>query len=226
MIRPDLLPLALIVTLMLGACSSTPTPSPEPSPIPATSPTDTVIPPTQEPAATPTVAAVVKGLPPTSSSAVLGLEPQSTYKVDAVSFQSIAFEESELPAPPGTVEAHWYRSGGKYVVAYVGLDLSAAGPLCPGNSIRTGQGFEFVSNAPTTEGACTGFATLTTDPEVGPIVCQGTLLYVTAIPSDRQGTLYGTMEMLADDGAAIIGMTSTAQSSPDIPEIDLDGICG
>jgi hypothetical protein len=140
-------------------------------------------------------------------------------------FGSLAFEESELPAAPGAVTAQWYTSGGRYVVAYVGLDLSETGSLCPGNSILTGAGFSNVSNAPTEEGACEGFTTLTTDPEVGSIVCQGSLLYVTAIPSDQQGMLYGTLEALTGDGA-LIGLTSAVQSSPDIPEINLEEFCG
>lgn len=148
-----------------------------------------------------------------------------TYKVDMATSQELDFDESELPVPPGTVEAHWYTSGGRYVVAYVGLDLSATGPLCPGNSILTDQGFEFVSNAPTEEGASERFTTVTADPEVGPSICQGTVLYVTAIPSDKQVTLFGTIETLADDGAALIGLTSTAESSPGIPEIDLGEFC-
>ena len=83
----------------------------------------------------------------------------------------------------------------------------------------------FVSNVPTEEGACEGFATLTTDPDVGLLVCGDTVLYVTAIPADQQGALFGTIEKLVDGGDALIGLTSTAQSSPDIPEIDLDEFC-
>ncbi|MFQ5944847.1 MAG: hypothetical protein ACE5NC_01170, partial [Anaerolineae bacterium] len=62
-------------------------------------------------------------------------------------------------------------------------------------------------------------------PLVGPRVCQEIVLYVTAIPSDEEGTLFGTLEALADGGTALIGLTSTAQTSPDIPEIDLDAFC-
>lgn len=238
--RPAMWLVVVVGFAMVSACAPTSTPIPEPTPtattrptdtpIPptptaTTRPTDTPIPPTPEPTVTPTTAAAAKELPATPSTAVLGADPQMTYKVDMATSQQLDFDESELPVPPGTVEAHWYTSGGRYVVAYVGLDLSATGPLCPGNSILTDQGFEFVSNAPTEEGACEGFTTLTADPEVGPLVCQGTVLYVTAIPSDKQGTLFGTIEMLADDGAALIGLTSTAESSPDIPEIDLDEFC-
>jgi hypothetical protein len=140
--------------------------------------------------------------------------------------ESLDYEESELPVPLGVIEAHWYTWDERYVVAYVGLDLEATGPLCPGNSIRTSQGFEFVSNAPTHEGACEGLTTLTTDPEVGPRVCQGTVLYVTAIPSGTEGLLFGTLNKLVDDGAAVTGLTSVAQTSPEIAEIDLEAVCG
>lgn len=212
----------LVGFLMMGACSQPPTATPEPAATHTNAPEP---PPTMEPTVTPTIAAAAMELPATSVSSVIGGDPQTIYKVDMETFQQLEFDESELPVAPGTVEAHWYTAGGKYVVAYVGLDLSATGPLCPGNSILTDQGFEFVSNAPTEEGACEGLATLTTDPDVGPLVCQETVLYVTAIPSDQQGTLFGTIEKLADDGSALIGLTSEAQSSPDIPEIDLDEVC-
>jgi hypothetical protein len=204
--------------------SDTPIPPP-PEPTATTKPTDTPIAPTPEPSATPTTAAAAPELPTTPSTAVIGDGPLMTYKIDMATFEELEFDESELPVPPGTVEAHWYTSGGRYVVAFVGLDLSASGPLCPGASILTDQGYEFVSNAPTEEGACEGFTTLTADPEVGPRVCQGTVLYVTAIPSDKQGILFASIEANADDGAAVIGLTSEAESSPDIPEIDQDDFC-
>lgn len=206
----------------LGACSSTSAPTTDTIPESTPKPTETSIPPTVEPTAT---SSTPKELPHTSTTALLGVEPNTTYKIDMATFESLAFEESELPAAPGAVTAQWYTSAGRYVVAYVGLGLSETGPLCPGNSILTGAGFSNVSNAPTEEGACEGFPTLTTDPEVGPIVCQGSLLYVTAIPSDQQGMLFGTLEALTGDGA-IIGLTSSVQSSPDIPEINLEELCG
>lgn len=206
----------------LGACSSTSAPTTDTIPESTPKPTETSIPPTVEPTAT---SSTPKELPHTSTTALLGVEPNTTYKMDMATFESLAFEESELPAAPGAVTAQWYTSAGRYVVAYVGLGLSETGPLCPGNSILTGAGFSNVSNAPTEEGACEGFPTLTTDPEVGPIVCQGSLLYVTAIPSDQQGMLFGTLEALTGDGA-IIGLTSSVQSSPDIPEINLEELCG
>jgi hypothetical protein len=163
-------------------------------------------------------------LPDTPVSTKLGVEPDTTYKVTLGNFQRVAFEESELPAAPGSVTAQWYTSGDRYVVAYVGLDVSEGESLCPGNSILTNAGFLHVSNAPTVEGACDDFPTLTTDPDVGPVVCQGTLVYVTAIPSTEQGMLFGTLEALSEDGA-IVGLTSAVQSTGDMPELSLEEFC-
>jgi hypothetical protein len=205
--------------LLLSACSSEPPPT-EKAEEPAPVASDTPVPPTEEPTPVPP-----KELPDTSVTAVLGVEVGSTYKVDLPSLGALPFEESDLPAAPGNVTAQWYVSGERYVVAYAGLDVANSGPLCPGNSILTDAGFQHVSNAPTEEGACEGFPTLTTDPEVGPMVCQEALLYVTAIPSNLQGTLFGTLEALTEDGD-LVGLTSTVQSSPEMPEIDLEEFCG
>jgi hypothetical protein len=164
--------------------------------------------------------------PETNIVGVLGVGANNTYKVEFGSFAALDFTEADLPAAPGSVEAHWYQAGGVYVVAYMGLEVSGSESLCPGNSILTSNGFEYVSNAPTADGACNGFSTLTTDPNVGPRVCQDTLVYVSAIPSSLTGTMFGTLEALADEGSALIGLTSQAESSGDAPEIDLDAICG
>ena len=211
--------LVIVGLLALSACSSS-APATEAVEVVAPLPSDTPVPPTDKP--TPVLP---KELPDTPVSAVLGIEAGSTYKVDLPSFAAMAIEDSDLPAAPGSVTAQWYISGDRYVVAYAGLDGTDSGPLCPGNSILTGAGFLHVSNAPTEEGACEGFPTLTTDPEVGPIVCQGALLYVTAIPSDLQGTLFGTLEALTEEGD-LVGLTSTVQSVPEMPEIDLEDFCG
>ena len=205
----------------VGACSSTPAATTEPEQDAAPVPSDTPIPPTPEP----TLPPEPKKLPDTPSSALLGVEPNTTYKVELGTFAALPFEESDLPAAPGAVTAQWYIAGDRYVVAYEGLEYSEGDSLCPGNSILTAAGFLHVSNAPTDEGACEGFPTLTSDPDVGPVVCQGSLLYVTAIPSTEQGMLFGTLEALSEDGA-LIGLTSAVESSPDIPVIDLAEFCG
>jgi hypothetical protein len=183
-------------------------------------PTNTPVPPTPEPTATEEMVM----LPVSMVSGVLGEGNFNQYKVSLPGMAPLDFEESELPAPPGSVTANWFTSGGFYVVAYYGLDMEASGPLCPGNSILAGGNWQYVTNAPTEEGACEGFPTLTEDPDVGPIDCHGTLFYRTAIPSDMQGTLFGTLEMLDADGN-LVGITSQADSSPDMLEIDLDQVC-
>jgi len=163
-------------------------------------------------------------MPVSMVSAPVGEGDFNSYKVSLPGLAPLEFEESELPAAPGTVTANWFTSGGFYVVAYYGLDLAATGPLCPGNSILAGGGWLHVSNAPTEEGACEGFPTLTDDPDVGPIICHGELFYRTAIPSDLQGTLFGTLEMLDADGN-LVGITSQAESTTEMLEIDLEATC-
>ena len=183
-------------------------------------PANTPLPPTPEPTATEEPVM----LPVSMVSATLGEGEFNTYKVELPNFMPMDFEESELPAPPGTVYANWFTSGGFYVVGYYGLDLEVSGALCPGNSIMTGGTWLHISNAPTEDGACEGFPTLTEDPEVGPVDCHGTLFYRTAIPSDLQGTLYGTIEMLDADGN-LVGITSQAESTTEMLEIDLAATC-
>lgn len=118
------------------------------------------------------------------------------------------------------IDALWYQSLGRYVVYYAGLSLETAGPLCPGNSIKTESGFEYVSNAPTEEGACTGAPNLAKDP-AGVKVCDGKVLYLTEIPVDAEGTLYGSIEVYREDGS-IVGETSqTPADAAAAPEIEL-----
>lgn len=126
--------------------------------------------------------------------------------------------------PPAVAEVRWYTYQDRNVVAFSNFDVSAAGPPCPGASILTDVGFEFVSNAPTEERACEGFPTVTTDPVVEARICQGTLFYVTLVPSEMQGSLFGTLEALAEPGI-LVGLSSTAESALGAPGIDLDAIC-
>ena len=183
-------------------------------------PAATEVPPTPEPTATEEPVM----LPVSMVSAVLGEGDYNTYKMSLPGMAPLDFEESDLPAPLESVTINWFTSGGFYIAAYYGLDLEANGALCPGNSILTGNGWEYISNAPTEEGACDSFPTLTDDPDVGPFDCHGELFYRTAIPSDLQGTLFGTLEMLDADGN-LVGMTSQAESTTDMLEIDLDATC-
>ena len=218
--RSKLFLVLLIGALILAACSGSAEKDAEIIEEVVAQPTKTAPPPTPEPTATEEIVM----LPVSMVSATLGEGEFNQYKVELPNFMPVDFEESELPALPGTVTANWFTSGGFYVVAYYGLDLEVSGALCPGNSILTGGNWQHISNAPTAEGACEGFPTLTEDPDVGPVDCHGTLFYRTAIPSDLQGTLYGTIEMLDADGN-LVGITSQAESTTEMLEIDLAATC-
>ena len=159
------------------------------------------------------------GFPPTPLLANL----TEAYKVAAG--QAVPFAVDQLPVRPGAVQAQWYQSLGRYVVAYLGWSLEETGPLCPGNSIQTAAGFLHVSNAPTADGACAGATTLA-GPDVGVRGCGELVVYVTAIPSNLSGNLFGTIERYEKDGS-IIGLTSVVAAEPSAaPELDLDALCG
>jgi len=130
-----------------------------------------------------------------------------------------SFDAAVMGFDVGDVEGQWYQADGFYVVVYAGLDLEATGPLCPGNSIQTAAGFEFVSNSPTDGADCSTFPTLTSDPDVGPLVCQGVVSYRTAIPATTQGNLFGTVERPVDGG--VMGITGITPTSAGVPEIDI-----
>ena len=127
--------------------------------------------------------------------------------------------EGDLPVPLNTVEAHWYRSAGVYAIAFGGLDLAEAGPLCPGTSVQTGAGFEHVTNSPTEEGACEGAENLA-GPDAGVRTCGPLLLYITEIPENTEGDLFASLELYQEDGT-IIGVTGVVEADMSAaPEID------
>ena len=134
----------------------------------------------------------------------------------AVGGQQQSFEESELPVPPGTVLAHWYRSGDRYLAVYVGVPADR-GALCPGNSIQVGSSFEKISNAPAAPDACAGALQIASQ-EVQ--TCGDLLVYVSEIPVEKQGTLYASIERY--EGDTITGVTgSAATDAGEVPEVDL-----
>lgn len=117
----------------------------------------------------------------------------------------------------GDVFVYWYRGadGGNYLALYTGPGVagSEGQALCPGNSISTPE-FLHVSNTPVESGSCEGFPT----PPASVQVCSGGVwIYETAIPSDVEGTLYGSLEWNAADGT-IKGLTSQFPTAPDLPE--------
>jgi hypothetical protein len=127
--------------------------------------------------------------------------------------------QEELPVALDTVEGHFYRSGGVFVIAFGGLDLEETGPLCPGSSIQTDVGFEHVTNSPTDEGACEGAENIAGD-DAGVRVCGPLVLYITEIPEDTEGDLFATVERYEENGA-IVGVTGVVEADMSkAPEID------
>lgn len=106
-------------------------------------------------------------------------------------------------------------SNGTLIAIYHGPGLSDPTDLCPGNSLQTASGFEFISNAPASPGACDGFPT-----DVGSVrVCTGNVwLYQTMIPNDSSGTLWASLEATVD--GTIANMGGQAANTPGTPEID------
>ena len=125
-----------------------------------------------------------------------------------------------VPAEPGTVEALWYRAGAVYAVVFAGLDAGVA--ACPGNSVLTAGGFEFVSNAELPNASCPDFPTLIeSNAGQGVQLCDGQVGYLTLIPSDTTGTLFASVEAPGPGGGGA-GITSSVDV-PDpsaLPEID------
>ena len=126
--------------------------------------------------------------------------------LDASYHTAGTFDPAVMGFAEGDVTAEWFTAEGFYVVVFSGLDLDAAGPMCPGASLQSNGGFGFIANAPTPDADCSSFSTLSGDPDVRALVCQGLLSFRTAIPEGSAGTLYGTLEKPANGG--IIGVTS------------------
>jgi len=107
-------------------------------------------------------------------------------------------------------------SNGMLVAIYHGDGLADPTGLCPGSSLQA-NGFEFISNAPATPGACDAFST-----ELGSVrVCTSNVwLYETHIPNDSAGVLWGSLEMNGPTG--IVGMTGQATNQSGTPVIDYD----
>jgi hypothetical protein len=138
----------------------------------------------------------------------------------AYTFQQGIPDAEKLPAPVGAVEARWYRTPDVFAVVYRGLDAGV--DACPGNSVLTVDGFEFVSNAPLPAGACDDFPTLIDNSaDQGVMICDGLVGYLTLIPSDTVGTFFASIEK-PDPDVQGVGLTS-AVDIPDpaaVPEID------
>jgi hypothetical protein len=128
----------------------------------------------------------------------------------------------DLPFELGSIDVHWYQAGGMVVAVYNGLDPASSEYLCPGNSILTNAGFEHVSNAAVPGADCSNsFGTIDSVPGVsGGQLCNGLVSYITAIPSNLDGELFGTIEVYPPTGR-FVGATGTVLvTGADLPEID------
>jgi hypothetical protein len=137
------------------------------------------------------------------------------------------FDAEAFGLEPGDVTAAWYAVGDRWAVHYDGLTREAASGKCPGNSIRTATAFEHISNSPFGALACTGYEDQpdyqgTILPPGSLFVCgEDTVVYVTEIPLDATGVLFGSLEQVLDTGV-IQGMTSTVEADADAaPEIEV-----
>ncbi len=125
--------------------------------------------------------------------------------------------------PPGSVEAHWYQWDGSYVVLYRGWDAASAASrqgICAGASILppSGPPWLFVTNSPyrgDAEAICVNAAKI--DP-FGVQSCGPLLYYLTEIPIDEEGTLFGTLEI--GDASGFNGQTSEAPADPEVPQFE------
>jgi len=136
--------------------------------------------------------------------------------------------ESMFPA--GSVEAHWYQWDGLYVVLYRGFDAASGEPICAGNSILETDGqFEYISNSPhegTVAEICDGVPKLADAPS-GVYSCGSLLYYLTEIPTETVGTLFGTLEIVragVGDGQSSIAesdIASTPEFEPGLASYEL-----
>jgi hypothetical protein len=195
----------LVGALLLAACGddSDEPAATAPPPTAATEPTETVETPTGE-----TIAAIRE--------TPLTAKLDSGYRVENGSISNP--DEGDLPVAPGSVEAHWYKSEGRWVVVYTGVPKDP-GPICPGNSILVGTSYESVSNAPIEEGVSCGSSTLAVDP-AGLRWCGPHLVYVTEIPASKTGALSASIEQY--EGAVILGVTGmTSTDFGEAPKVEL-----
>jgi hypothetical protein len=158
-----------------------------------------------------TTEANTSSLPTTPVTAVLS---------DAYTFQGGTPDPELLPAQPGDVTANWYRAGDVLAVVYEGLD--AAVDACPGNSVLTANGFEYVSNAELPNGSCPDFGTRIDNSAVqGVQVCDARVGYLTLIPAGTAGQLFSSIEKPDPDVAGVGLAGSATLGDPSLlPEID------
>ena len=136
----------------------------------------------------------------------------------------------EAMFPAESVEAHWYQGDGLYVVLYRGFDASSGGPVCAGNSIlEAGGRFANISNSPhegTVAEICDGVPKLADAPS-GVYACGALLYYLTEIPTETVGKLFGTLETVkagigeGQSSSAVSAIAETPEFEPGLDEYHL-----
>ncbi len=210
----------IVIALVAAACSSDSSDSTEETeasvaPTTGAAPTTTAAPPTTTSPKTTTTEAVPAGEPVPATPVIGVLQPYN--------------EAGAALFPPGSVEAHWYQSDGLYVVLYRGWDAANQIPMCPGNSVSPEPGnWTNVSNSPFNGQAdeiCIGAPKIADEPS-GAYACDSLLYYITEIPTDVEGTLFGTLELADGEFAghtsqAPVDLASTPEFKPGLTAYEL-----
>ena len=133
--------------------------------------------------------------------------------------------------PAESVEAHWYQWDGLYVVLYRGWDAADGTEICAGNSWRAdGAIWENITNSAhigDEDEICVDTARLAQPPS-GVYACGSLLYYLTEIPTDATGNLWGTLEIGSGGGEwagqtseTPIDLASTPEFEPGLPAYEL-----
>lgn len=139
--------------------------------------------------------------------------------------------------PSGSVEAHWYQWDGLYVVLYRGWDASDGTEICAGNSWRAdGAIWENITNSAhigDENEICVDTAGIAQTPS-GVYACGSLLYYLTEIPTDATGNLWGTLEIGDGEWAGQtsetpVDLASTPEFEPglaayELPPSDMDDL--
>jgi hypothetical protein len=203
---------AVAFGLVSAACSSSTTDSTEVATEPETT--------TTTPQATTTTAAATTTAPPTTTTTTMpaGETVAATPRIGVLQPYNDA---GGALFPQGSVEAHWYQWDGLYVVLYRGWDASDGSEICAGNSVLLPAGtWTNITNSPynaTAEEICVGTESFAEAPS-GVYACGALLYYVTAIPTDAEGSLFGTLEL--GDGEWAGQTSQTEINLPDTPEFE------
>ena len=215
---------AIAIGVVSAACSSGTSDTTAPSDEPATTTTASQATTTTTTQAPPTT---TTSPPETTTTAGIDAASVETTPVTALLDPYNAAGGDLFPA--GSVEANWYQWDGLYVVLYRGFDASDGSSICAGNSVLVpGTGFSSITNSPHNGGAdeiCVGTAKIADAPS-GVYACDSLLYYVTEIPTDSDGTLWGTLEIGDGDWAGQtseipIDIASTPEFEPGLAAYEL-----